>query len=68
MKEQTEMLDLLEKMIVEDTEQFLNKLGLPKKIDSKMAENLVAKIGTRIMFRKDLGEKRVDEIITKSSK
>lgn len=64
MKEQNEMLDLLEKTIVQYAEQFLNQLGLPEKIDSKSAENLVAKIGTRIMFRKDLGAERIDKIIT----
>ena len=61
---ESEILDLLEKAVVDYTENFIGKLdikGLP--ITRKMAENLVAKIGTRIAFRDSLGQKRIDDIL-----
>lgn len=61
--EKTEMLDLLEKSLVQATQRMMGEADF--KISEKQARNLVAKIGSRILFAESLGKERTDEILTK---
>jgi hypothetical protein len=60
MKE-TEILDSLEEILVSTAKNIFEKAGVSLSIDE--ARNVVSKIGTRIMWTKELGKERMDEII-----
>lgn len=61
MEKETEMLDLLEKMIVDSAQRILGEVG--QKVTTDEARNLVGKIGARIVFSPSLGKAKADEVI-----
>ena len=58
---ETEILDLLEKILTESTQKLMRQVGT--EITLAEASNLLSKIGSRIMFRESVGKERIDEII-----
>jgi len=61
MKDKTEILDLLEKLLVDYAQKLCAEVG--KEVTKEEARNLVAKIGSRIMFSKSIPVKDLDDII-----
>jgi len=55
----TQMLDELEKVIVAQTKIFLSKV-LEKEITDQEAINVIAKVGSRIAFGKEIYDKALN--------